>query len=78
MDVLYLHVLINMAAIFMMSANFATLAFWTKRYQVITSVHDVTNKFLSRDSNYTVDVVMWPKFDNSSIFMREVIIISIL
>ena len=42
------------------------------------SVHDITNKILSRDSNYIVDVVMWPKFGNSSISMREVIIISIL
>ena len=36
------------------------------------------NKTLSFDSNYIVDVVMWPKFDNSSIFMREVIKTSIL
>ena len=41
-------------------------------------VNDITNKILSRDSNYIVDVVTWPKFDNSSISMREVIIISIL
>ena len=40
--------------------------------------HAVTNKILSRDSNYFVDVVMWPKFGNSSFFMREVIITSIL
>ena len=55
-----------------------TTVFWNKVYDVITSVHDVTNKILSRDSNYTVDVVMWPKFGNSSISMREVIITSIL
>ena len=30
------------------------------------------------DSNYTVDVVMWPKFGNCSVSMREVIITSIL
>ena len=52
--------------------------FWKKGYDVITYVHDVTNKILSYDSNYIVDVVMWPKFGNSSISMREVIIISIL
>ena len=52
--------------------------FWNKGYDVIISVDDVTNKILSRDSNYIVDVVMWPKFGNSSISMREVIITSIL
>ena len=39
---------------------------------------DVTNKILLRDSNYIVDVIMWPKFGNSSIFIREIIITSIL
>ena len=68
----------------MMSAKMATLGllkikvFWNKGYDVIISVHDVTNKILSRDSNYIVDVVMWPKFGNFSISMREVNIISIL
>ena len=52
--------------------------FWKKDFDVITSVYDVTNKVLSRDSNYIVDVVMWPKFGNSSIPMREVIITSFL
>ena len=52
--------------------------FWKKGYGVIFYVSDVTNKVLSCDSNYTVDVVMWPKFGNSSISMREVIMISIL
>ena len=67
-----------------MSTKLATLVifeikvFWNKGYDVITSVCDVTNKILSCDSNYIVDVVMWPKFGNSSISMREVIIISIL
>ena len=41
-------------------------------------VDDVTNKFLSRDSNYIVDLVKWPKFGNSSISMREIIKTSIL
>ena len=77
-------VLINMVKIFMMSAKMAALGllkvkvFWNKGYDVIISVHDVTNKILSRDSNYIIDVVMWPKFGNSSISMREVIITSIL
>ena len=69
-----------MVTILMMSAKMATLGllkikvFWNKGYDVIISVHDVTNKILSRDSNYIVDVVMWPKFGNSNISMREVII----
>ena len=68
----------------MMSAKMATpglrkiKVFWKKGYDVIIFVNDVTNKILSRDSNYIVDVVMWPKFGNSSISMREVIITSIL
>ena len=68
----------------MMSAKMATLAFlkikllWKKGYGVIISVHDVSNKILSRDSNYIVDVVMRPKFGNASISMREVITTSIL
>ena len=41
--------------------------FWNKDYAVKISVHDITNKILSRDSNYIVDVVMWPKFGNSRI-----------
>ena len=39
-------------------------------------VHDVTNKALSRGSNYIEDLVMWPKLGNSNISMREVIITS--
>ena len=41
------------------------------------NVYDVTNQILSRDSNYIVDLVMWLKFGNSSISMREVIITSV-
>ena len=55
-----------------------TTVFWNKGYDVIVPAHDVTNKILLRDSNYIVDVVMWPKFGNSSISVREVIITSIL
>ena len=67
-----------------MSAKMATpgllkiTLFWNKGYDIITSVQDVSNKILSRDSNYIVDVVMWPKFGNCSISMRKVIITSIL
>ena len=53
-------------------------AFWKKGYDVVISVDDVTNKILSSDSNYNVNVVMWSKFGNSSISVREVIITSIL
>ena len=61
----------------MMSAKVATLGllklkvFWIKGY-------GVTYKILSRDAKYIVDVAMWPKFDNSKISMREVIITSVL
>ena len=67
-----------MAAILMMSGKLATLVllkikvFWNKVYDVLISVHDVTNKMLLSESNYIVDVVMWPKFGDSSISMREV------
>ena len=67
-----------------MSAKMATqgllkiLIFWNKGYDVIITVDDVTNKILSRDSNYIIDVFMWPKFGNSIISMREVITTSIL
>ena len=52
--------------------------FWNKGYDVIIYVYDVTNKILSCNSNYIVDVVMWQKFGNSNVSMTEVIIISIL
>ena len=70
--------------ILMMSTKMATLGllktkvYWNKGYGVIIFVDDVTNKILSSDSVYIIDVFMWPKFGNSSISMREVIIISIL
>ena len=52
--------------------------FWNKGYDIIICVHNNTKEILSRDANYIVDVVMWPKFGNSSIAIREVIITSIL
>ena len=51
---------------------------WNNVYDVIISVHDVTNKILSRNSNYTVDVGLWPKYCKSRISIIEVIITSIL
>ena len=76
--------LINMVTILMMSAYLASPGllkikiFQSKGYNVIIPDFDVTNKILSRDANYIADVVMWPKFGNCSISMREVIITSIL
>ena len=69
-----------MVTIFMMAAKMAApglpkiKVFWKKDYDVIISVNDVPNKTLSRDSNYIVDMVVWPKFGNSSISFREFII----
>ena len=40
-------------------------------------MNGTTQKTLSHDSNYIVDLVMWPKFGNSSISMIQVIITSI-
>ena len=54
-----------------MSAKMATpdllkiLVFWSEGYDIIIPFDDVTNKILSPDSNYIVDVFMWPKFGNS-------------
>ena len=73
-----------MIKILMMSAKMATpglrkiKVFWNKRYYVIYSVYDATNKILSDGLNFIVDVVMWPKFGNSSVCIREVIITSTL
>ena len=73
-----------MVTILMMSAKLATLGllkikvFWNKGYDVIIYVYDVTNKILSRDLIYIVNVIKWPKFGNSSTSMREVIITPIL
>ena len=54
-----------------------TKVFWKKDYQVIISVHDVTIKILSRNSNYIVDVVMSTKVGKYNISMTEVVITSI-
>ena len=52
--------------------------FWSKRYDAIVSGYDVTNKTLLCDSNYILDVFMWPKVANFRIFTREVMITSTL
>ena len=52
--------------------------FQTKGHDVIIIDYDDTNKILSRDSNYVVDVGMLPKFGNYSISMRHVFITSVL
>ena len=70
--------------VLMMSAKMATpgllkmMVFWNKVYGIIIFVDDVTKKLLSRDSHYIVDVLMWQKFGNCIISMREVITTSIL
>ena len=73
-----------MATILMMSAKAVTLGlleikvFLNKGYDVIILLYDVTSKISSFNSNYIIIVAMWPKFGNSSISLREVIITSIL
>ena len=73
-----------MVTILMMSAKMATLdrlkvkVFWNKGYDAKIFVYDVKNKILSRDLDYIANMVMWPKFGNSNISIREVTIISIL
>ena len=61
----------------MMSVKLATLdllkikILWNKGYNITISVHDITSKSLSCDSNYVVNMVLWPKIGNSSISLRE-------
>ena len=52
--------------------------FWNKAYYVLYYGYDVTKKILSHDSNYIMNVVMWPRFSNSNICIRKVITTSIL
>ena len=53
-----------MVTILMVSAKMATLGLFKLKifrnigYDVIISVYNVINKYLSRDSNFIVDVVM--------------------
>ena len=73
-----------MVTILMKSAKITTpgllkiRVFSNNGYDIIISVHDVTNKMLSHDSNYIIDVVIWPKFGNCGISMKEVTITSVL
>ena len=64
-------VLINMDTILLMSTKIVVLGllktFLKKGFNVITFVHDVTGKILSRDSNNIVDVVMSPKFQREKL-----------
>ena len=63
-----------MVTIFMISAKRTSLSslrvklFWSKGNVVIISVYSVINKILSNyiDSNYILNVAMWPEFGNSS------------
>ena len=67
-----------MVKILMMSAKIATPVFWSKGHYVIYYFYDVINIISSHESNYIMYVLMWPKFGNSRICIREVIITSIL
>ena len=57
---------------------FKLTVFWNKGYGVIIPVDNISNKILSRDSIYIVDLFIWSKVGNSSISMREIITTSIL
>ena len=70
--------LINLVTILMMSTKMATQSllkiniFWKNVHAVMISVHNITSKILSRDSNYNVNMAMWPKFGKCSIWVREI------
>ena len=67
-----------MVAILIMLEKFSNIdlhivkVFWKGILKV--SVHDVTYETLSPKPNNILDGVMWPKFGNSNISMREVTI----
>ena len=73
-----------MIAVLMRSAKLTTSVFletkilWNKSYDVIIFVYDITKETLPGDCNYSIDVVMWTKFGNSSIVMNEAIVTSTL
>ena len=48
--------------------------FWNKGYDTIIPVLGVTKETFPSDSNYIVDMIIWPKFGNISITMSDVII----
>ena len=74
----------NMGAILMLSAKLTTLGVLKRKILLnkidnfLISIFHVTNKDLSRGSNYIVDMAMWLKFANFSISMREGAMNSIL
>ena len=76
--------LIILLIILILSTKMATpcllkiTVFWNKGCDVIISANDVTVIILWHDSNYIVEVFMWPKFGNSSISMGKAIRTSIL
>ena len=51
--------------------------FQNKGYDIVIFDYNATKKISSKDSNYIVYVVMWPKFGNTSISVREFIVTSI-
>ena len=63
-----------MTGTFMISAKFAIpelpkmKIFWNENYDVITFAHGVNKKISFRDSNYVVDVDIWPKFGNTHFY----------
>ena len=59
----------KIATIYLLQINIV----WNKSHDAKISVYDVNNKTLSRESNYILDVVIWPKFGNSSISMIEIL-----
>ena len=73
-----------MITILMVSAKIAALGliqlkiFWNKSNNVKIFVYEVTKKIFLRESNYIVDVVMWPKLGDCSISMGEVVITLVL
>ena len=58
--------------------------FWNEGYDAITFTHGFAYKILLNNSNYIVDVAIWPTFGNFSVTeevredVREVIINSVL
>ena len=65
-----------MVRVLIISANMAI--FSNKDYDFINFVLDVTNKTSSGESNYILVVLIWPNLGGSSIFIRQVIMTSIL
>ena len=54
------------------SSLLRSTVFWKKVSEIY--VHDISNKILLCDSNHIAGLVMWSKFANSSIFLKEVIV----